>query len=67
MKRHQYHLMAGECQQQTYLEKIYQTVLNPRTVLVEPTDRDDDDRNVHLKKLLCLKEQVNISLLLKYL
>ena len=23
MKRHQYHLMAGECQQQTYLEKIY--------------------------------------------
>ena len=50
--------MAGECQQQTYLEKIYQTVLNPRTVLVKPTDREDDDRNVHLKKLLCVKEQV---------
>ena len=67
MKRHKYHLMAGDCQQQTYLEKIYQTVLNPRTVLVEPTDCDDDDRNVHLKKLLCVKEQVNNSLLLKYL
>ena len=59
--------MAGECQQQTYLEEIYQTVLNPRTVLVEPTDCDDNDRNVHLKKLFCVKEQVNISLLLKYL
>ena len=67
MKRHQYHLMAGEGQQQTYLEEIYQTVLNPRTVLFEPTDCDDNDRNVHLKKLLCVKEQDNISLLLKYL
>ena len=50
--------MAGECQQQTYLEKIYQTVLNPRTVLVEPTDRDDDDRNVHLKSFCVLRNKL---------
>ena len=35
--------MAGESQRQTYLEETYQTMLNPRTVSVEPSDCDDDD------------------------
>ena len=35
--------MAGEGQRQTYLEETYQTMLNPRTVSVEPSDCDDDD------------------------
>ena len=35
-------MREGECPQQTYQEKTYQTVLNPRTVSVEPTDCNDD-------------------------
>ena len=35
--------MAGEGQRQTYLKETYQTMLLPRTVLVEPNDTDDDD------------------------
>ena len=35
--------MAGEGQRQTYLEGTYQTMLNSRTVSVEPNDCDDDD------------------------
>ena len=33
--------MTGEGQRQTYLEETYETVLSPRTVLVETTDCDD--------------------------
>ena len=42
--------MAGEGERQTYLEETYKTVLNPRTVLVETTDCEDDEwiRNVSL-------------------
>ena len=43
MKRHRSQPMAGECQLQTYQEETYQTVLNSRTVMVEPTDCDDDE------------------------
>ena len=43
MKRHHSQPMARECQRQTYLEETYQTVLNLRAVMVEPTDRDDDE------------------------
>ena len=35
--------MAAEGQRQTYLEETYQTMLNPRTASVEPSDCDDDD------------------------
>ena len=35
--------MAAEGQRQTYLEETYQTMLNPRTVSVEPIDCNDDD------------------------
>ena len=43
-------MREGECQQQTYQEETYQTVLNPRTVLVEPTDCNNDEWNVRLEK-----------------
>ena len=61
MERHRFQPMAGEGQRQTYLEETYKTVLSPRTVLVETTDCDDYGWNVCLnKKLLCVKERVNI-------
>ena len=43
MKSHRSQPMAGKCQRQTYLKETYQTVLNPRTIMVEPTDCDDDE------------------------
>ena len=52
MERHQSQpKMAGDCQRNTYLEETYQTLLKPRTVLVEPTDCHDNDihgRSNHL-------------------
>ena len=52
MERHQSQpKMAGDCQRHTYLEETYQTLLKPRTVLVEPTDCHDNDihgRSNHL-------------------
>lgn len=47
-------MREGECQQQTYQEKTYQTVLNPRTVSVEPTDCNDDEWNSFRKKSCCV-------------
>ena len=52
MKRHRSQPMTGECQLQTYQEETYQTVLNSRTVMVEPTE--------------CVKER-DIRQLLKHL
>ena len=52
MERHQSQpKMAGDCQRHTYLEETYQTLLKPRTVLVERTDCHDNDihgRSNHL-------------------
>ena len=39
--------MTGKGQRQTYQEETYKTVLSPRTVLVEKTDSDDNEWNVH--------------------
>ena len=41
-------------QRQTYLEETYETVLSPRTVLVETTDCDDYGWNVRLNKNCCV-------------
>ena len=52
VERHRSQPMTGEGQRQTYLEETYETVLSPRTVLVETTDCDDYGWNVHFKKKL---------------
>ena len=46
--------MTGEGQRQTYLEETNETVLSPRTVLVETTDCDDYGWNVRLNKNCCV-------------
>ena len=53
--------MAGESQRQTYLEETYQTMLNPITVSVEPSDCDDDDTLLAFQPSTSISGSTNVA------